>query len=296
MRVLVVGGTGFVGGAISRALRDRGHEVCAYHRGVHAAPAGVKEICSPDAAIPVLRFPEELAFDAVVHGVAVGMADAAALVAAFSGARLVAISSGDVYQVYGALIGREPAPPAAGGPLREDAPLRKVEYPYGRGPMDSPWGPLRDYEKLHVEAAVLAAGGAILRLGKVYGAGDDVVAPLLGALRASAPVRIARPAWRWTHAFVEDVGLAAALAVESGRAAGRIYNVGESATPTQWERFELLARAARLPARGERGAAEDLPDLVLDSSRIVADLGFSETPRCEAFERIVESESRAAGP
>jgi len=288
MRILVVGGTGFVGGAIARALRDRGHEVTVYHRGSTAAAPGVRDRCSPDAGIPVLRFPADLRPEIVVHAVPVGEADARAAMDAFRSIarRMIAISSGDVYRAYGALLGNEESAPGA---LVETSPLRQREYPYGRGPIDTRWGPLRDYEKLHVERAVLGdplLPGTVLRLGKVYGPGDDALTPWLAALRQARAVRI-RPQWRWTHVYVEDVGQAVAVVVENDAAAGRVYNVGERVSPTQLGRLELLARVARLPVAfdPEPGTA---PDLVLDSTRIREELRFTDTPAEDALAKMVD--------
>src|SRR5205814_8446396 len=126
VKTLMVGGTGFVSGAIARELAARGHEVTAYHRGP-ARSDGVSHLCSPDAAIPVMRYPRG-DWDVVVHAVAVGDADARAAVTAFPRARMIALSSGDVYKVYGAVKGLEDAPDS--GTLDEDAPLRTAEYPY----------------------------------------------------------------------------------------------------------------------------------------------------------------------
>jgi len=284
VRVLVVGGTGFVSGAIARHLRARGHEVIAYHRGRTPGDPAIEHICSPQAVIPVMTFPEIAKPDVVVHAVPVGDADARAVVAAYPGTRIIAISSGDVYKVYGALRGLEEAPPP--GPLREDSPLRRVEYPYGPGPVKSPWGHLTFYEKIHVERAVLAAGGTALRLGRVYGRGDDALTPWLRAMRSmgrDGEIGIERAHWRWTHVYVEDVGEAVALAAENERAAGCVYNVGESKTPTQLERFHQLARAAGIAVRTAPALEPTPPDLVLDSSKIRHELGFRETP----FERAL---------
>jgi nucleoside-diphosphate-sugar epimerase len=244
----------------------------------------VHHVCSPEAAIPVMRFPEMQA-EVVVHAVPVGSADAHAAVAAFPRARLIALSSGDVYKVYGALLGLEAAPPP--GPLDEDAPVRSVEYPYGRGPVDSPWGPLSDYEKLHVERAVLGAGGTVLRLGKVYGPGDGHLERWLAALRLKKAIGVERAHWRWTHVFVEDVARAVALAVEVSSPGGRVYNVGEAETPTRLERFELLARVAGLPLEVSPALEQPVPDLILDSSRIRRELGFVETPPEVAHRALV---------
>ncbi len=41
MRVLMLGGTEFVGRAVTEAALVRGHEVTVFHRGRHEPPAGV---------------------------------------------------------------------------------------------------------------------------------------------------------------------------------------------------------------------------------------------------------------
>jgi nucleoside-diphosphate-sugar epimerase len=272
VNVLIIGGTGFVSSAIARALHARGHEVIAYHRGVTSGVPEVRHVCSPDAAIPVMRFPSVEA-DVVVHAVAVGDADARAAIAAFPRARFVALSSGDVYRVYGALLGLEPSEPAAA--LAEDAPVRTVEYPYGRA-AKTPWGVLAAYEKLHVERAILAAGGTVLRLGKVYGRGDR----WLDAM--TERIRVDRPRWRWTHVFVDDVAQAVALAVENP--VRGVFNVGESSTPTQLDRLTALARLRGLPI--DVGPDEPAPDLVLDTRRIRREFGFVETPMDVALQTL----------
>src|SRR5207253_10540228 len=113
-------------------------------------------------------------------------------------------------------------------------------------------------EKLHVERAVLGAGGIVLRLGKVYAR---------GTLEFDARY----PDWRWTHIHVNDAASAAALAVEKAQGP-RVYNVGERATPTQLERM----RIAGIPVQAT--GTEKRPDLVLDSSRIRRELGWQDTP------------------
>ena len=125
-----------------------------------------------------------------------------------------------------------------------------------------------------------ALPGTVLRLGKVFGPGDESLCHWLLAMRAGVPIRLGsgHAQWRWTHVYLDDIGQAVVLAVENERSAGRIYNVGETQSPTQHERIEALARAAGLRADVRIEPIEDaLPDLVLDSSRICAELGFRET-------------------
>ena len=300
--MLVVGGTGFVGAPLVRALHGLGHDVTVYHRGRHEPelPPGVRHVRSERAAIPVLHFPEELRraeFGAVVLVVPLGEADAGAAVDAFRGraGRLVAVSSGDVYAAYGELIGTEPAPgEARPGLLDESAPLRSVLYPYGRR-VEGPWGQLLDYDKILVERAVMGTAelpGTVVRLPKVYGPGDaqHVFAPYVRRMdegRAFIPLGERQAAWHWTHGYVDNVAWAVALAAVDRRAAGRTYNVGEQPTPTVAERVRALGRAAgwkgEIVAVPEDSLPDDLRapltyavDLAYDTAAIRSELGYEE--------------------
>jgi nucleoside-diphosphate-sugar epimerase len=318
-RVLIVGGTGFIGRHVARALDEAGCQVTVLHRGRQDGdlPAGVRHVRDESAAIPVLRFPAAAlrpAPDVVLHMVPIGEADARAAVGAFRGIarRMVAVSSGDVYRAYGELIGKESSEgpewlSGSPGPfLDENAPLRTRLYPYGRE-VAGPWGPLRDYEKILVERAVLGEPdlpGTVLRLPKVYGPGDPrpQFHPYLKRMDDGRPAILlgyAQARWRWTHGYVEDVAAAIALAALDERAAGRVYNVGELPTPTLAGRILEVGRAAgwrgrlvtvpdeRLPAhlRSPYGSA---PDLAYDTERIRSELGYREVlTREEAIARTV---------
>src|SRR3954454_5663800 len=103
MKILVIGGTRFIGAHTVRRLAAAGHDLTVFHRGKHTAalPPSVTRIQSPAAAIPVCTIPDALRIvepELVLHMIAMGEADARAAVKAFSGIarRLVLISSGDV--------------------------------------------------------------------------------------------------------------------------------------------------------------------------------------------------------
>ena len=319
-RVLVVGGTGFIGTHVTRALAAAGHAVTVYHRGCHEPTfrPGVRHVRSDDAAIPVMRYPDRLRaarFDAVVLMTPIGEADTRAAADAFRGraGRLVVVSSADVYAAYGRLLGREPSPTGEEGAgddrraLDEEAPLRAELYPYGRSAR-GPWGgELRDYDKILVERVALgdpALPGTVLRLPAVFGQGDRQ-RRFAGWVRRMADGRPfvllgARQArWRWTHGYVENVAAAVAHAAVRDAAAGRVYNVGEARTPTVVERVAALARAvgwmedvvtvpdARLPAH-LREPVSHAVDLALDTSRMRRELGFAEPVDAdEALRRTV---------
>src|SRR5215472_1221040 len=136
MRILLIGGTKFIGPYVVRQLVDQAHEVSVYHRGQTEAslPKAVRHFRSEQAAMPVLNFPNELLAESpavVIHMIPMGEADARAAVQFFRGRAksLVAISSGDVYRAYGRFTGIEPGPKEP-GLLHEESPLRTVLYPY----------------------------------------------------------------------------------------------------------------------------------------------------------------------
>jgi nucleoside-diphosphate-sugar epimerase len=314
MRVLVIGGTNFIGPHVVTALHRQGHEVTVYHRGLHEPelPTAVRHIHSSRAAIPVLHFPSSLSDPAphvVLHMFPVGEDDARAAVARFIGVarRLVALSSGDVYRAYGRLLGTEPGPPDP-VPIDENAPLRETLYPYrhtASGPSDWTY----HYEKILAERAVLGSRlpTTVLRLPAVYGPGDPYrrFRPYIKRMDDRRPAIVleeAQASWRWTHGYVEDVAQAIALAVADDRAAGQVYNLGEAAVPTMAERVRKLGELAgwsgtvvslsseRLPAH-LRAAYQPRQDLVVDTRRVRGELGFGESvPNDEGLRRTIDWE------
>ncbi len=275
MRVLVIGGTKFIGPHVARQFVQRGHDVLLYHRGQTEAdlPKSIRHIRSPLAALPVLNFPHELlaeSFDAIVHMIAMGEADSRAAMKAFRGRaeRIVALSSGDVYRAYGRLAGIEPGP-VEDGLLHEDSPLRSILYPYRKQAKSAAdW--VYNYEKILVEREILSdheLPGVILRLPKVYGPGNNADLRTVYVFRH-------QPHWRWTHGYVENVAAAIVLAATHPAASGRIYNVGEASTPTVAERLVGLPPSS-IP--DNEGAQYNFAqDIAYDTSRIRSELGYAE--------------------
>jgi nucleoside-diphosphate-sugar epimerase len=315
MRIVVIGGTNFIGPYVLAALHRLGHEITIYHRGHHEPelPSDIRHIHSPDAGIPVQRFPPELTDpspDIVLHMFPVGGSDAQAAVSHFTGVaqRMVALSSGDVYLAYGRLLGSEPGA-LEPTPIAETAPLRKSLYPY-RDRASSPAEWTYGYEKILAEQAVMSEPvlpGTVLRLPAVYGPGDPYrrLRPYIKRMEDNRPAILLESAqyrWRWSHGYVENVAQAITLAVVSDRAVGKVYNVGEAETPMTVERLQVIGElmdwhgdlvqmeADRLPAH-LRAPYQPHQDLVLDTGSIRSELGFVESISVkEGLSRSIEWE------
>ena len=307
MRVLVVGGTGFIGSFVVRRLVDGGHGVTVFHRGQKEAdlPEGVERVWGDrrrlEECANELR---RLAPDVVLDMVPMNERDARGLIGALRGAvgRVVAISSADVYRAFDITRGLHPRPPDP-VPLTENSPLRERLYPYEIPDAE-------EYEKILVERAVMGdphMPGTVLRLPMVYGPGDDAhrFFSYLKRMDDGRPAVLldeGRARWRWTRGYVEDVAAAVALAVADRRASGRVYNVGEADAPTEAEWVEGIGRAAGWAGRVLALPRGSLPPYQateyeganfgqhweVDTGRIRRELGHEESvPRDEALRRTV---------
>src|SRR5215208_7176475 len=257
MRVLLIGGTNFIGPHVVAVLHRQGHEVTVYHRGLHEPelPSGVRHIHSPHAGVPVLHFPTDLT-----------------------------------------------------------APPPDVHFPYRRGAAGTgDW--TYHYEKILAERALVESPlpATILRLPAVYGPGDPHhrFRPYIKRMLDGRPqilVDSLQAAWRWTHGYVEDIAVAIASAVTDERAAGKVYNLGEVATPSTAERIRRIGQLMRWNGQVIPLSQERLPphlqtpyqarqDLVTETRRIRGDLNFRDSiAEDEGLRRTIDWECSVEVP
>ncbi|PYQ43830.1 MAG: hypothetical protein DMF77_08620 [Acidobacteria bacterium] len=250
MKVLLTGGTGFLGKNVARALVARGYEVRLLARAgsnLAGLPAGdiVRgDVCDAAslrraaegcqailhmAALVKMWVPEREVFDRVnVEGLRAALAASEAV-----GARLVYTSSFMA-------IGPTGAPPADESQIHPGHSFRN------------------DYERTKAHADVIAREAAaagrdvvLLYPGVVYGPGDRtagniVVNMIADHLRGRFPGIIGPGDRLWSYAFVDDVAAGHVDALEKGRAGERYLLAGENVSMNDF--FRLLGEASGVPA------------------------------------------------
>jgi NAD+-dependent farnesol dehydrogenase len=308
MKVLVTGGTGYLGRAVVSALAARGHDLVIFARSasrsrlpgtaidgdirdraaVERAADGCDAISHSAALVSIWRRrPED--FDEINVG---GLRNVLAAAAMLHTPRVLYTSS------FVAI-----PPPDRTEPLVAN-----------------------DYQRTKVAAdraadEAVAGGSPLIRVypGVVYGPGSFTEGNLVGRLIADHLKHklpgLVGPEHRWSYAYVDDVAAGHCEALERGRIGGRYALGGENAP--QRRVFEILEQLTGrrpppripFPVADLLGAAEELRvtmfggtplltrgaveifrhDWPLDSSEAVRDLDYGLTPLADGVKRTLES-------
>src|SRR5437899_2827672 len=257
MRILLIGGNGFIGRFAVAALKQQGHALAVFHRGTTAVPASVDEIRGDRnqlnaSAEELKRFAPDVVIDLVISS---GL-QAEELMNIFRGAsqRVIMLSSIDVYRAVGISHGTESGP-LQEVPLTEESELRRSLHPYppeGIQHMRKIFSWVTDdYDKIPAERVVMndrELPGTVLRLPMAYGPGDPLhrfypVVKRIADRRRHIIFPDTLAAWRSPRGYVENVAAAIALAATGERAARRIYNVCEEPSFSELEWARKIAAA-----------------------------------------------------
>ena len=308
MKVLVTGGTGYLGRAVVSARAARGHALVIFARSasrsglpgaavdgdirdrsaIERAAAGCDAILHSAALVSIWRRRRE-DFDDVNVG---GLRNVLAAAAALGTPRVLYTSS------FVAL-----------PPRGRTEPLLANDYQRTKVAAD------------RVADEAVLDGRPLIRVypGVVYGPGSFTEGNLVGRLIADHLKHklpgLVGPENRWSYAYVDDVAAGHCAALERGRAGGRYALGGENAP--QRRVFEIVQQLTGrrpppripFPAADFLGAAEELRvtlfggtplitrgaveifrhDWSLDSSEAIRDLGYTLTPLTEGVRRTLSS-------
>lgn len=314
MRVLVTGGTGYLGRAVVQALATRGHDLVIFARSasrarlpgtpvdgdvrdravLERAAAGCDAVSHSAALVSIWRR-RAADFDDVNVG---GLRNVLEVAASLRIPRVLYTSS------FLAL-----TPRAASAPI-----------------------PANDYSRTKIAAdraadEAVGSGSGLIRVypGVVYGPGKFTEGNLVGRLIADhlkyrLPGLIG-PEQLWSYAYVDDVAAGHCAALERGAPGGRYVLGGENAP--QARVFEIVQQLTGrrqpwripFPIADALGAAEELRvtlfggtplvtrgaveifrhDWSLDSGDAIRDLGYTITPLTEGIRRTVASITAGSG-
>jgi nucleoside-diphosphate-sugar epimerase len=267
LKVVVLGGTRFIGRAIVEELAGSGHQVLVAHRG-NLEPKEMPKVQHLHAdRMDLGAHRKEIADfqpDAAVDCRALTRTDSETVIAALpKDLRLVVISSIDVYRAFGALNEDRETDPV---PLDEESPVRPNRYPYRSLRPD-----MHDYDKLDVEDVYLSHGATSVRLPMVYGEHDYQLREdfLLRRIRAGR-TRIPFGAGTWLAArgYVRDIARGVHLALKTPASAGHVLNLCEDRTYSMGMWSRMILDAAGSTVELVRVPDADLPeDLKATGSR-----------------------------
>lgn len=253
MRILIIGGTKFIGPYVVQALYEKGHEIILFNRGktIRPFPFQVTSIQGDRADLLSLKnkfIP--LCPDVVIDMIPYSESDAKQLADTFHDLvqRIVIISSCDVYRAYDRLL-KVFTDKLIQMPLDEKSDLRETFYPYRKIMASQPDDWSYHYEKILVEKTIQLypdINSTILRLPMIYGPGDySRIYPYLKKMDNNSPILLDenKANWRFTRGYVEDIANAIVLSALDTRSGNKIYNVGEKNTDSELEWIQKIGQA-----------------------------------------------------
>jgi nucleoside-diphosphate-sugar epimerase len=264
-RVLVTGGTGFVGSHLVDALLERGDQVaCTVRRS-----SSLRWLEGKPVRLVETEFADPAAVDRALEGVE-QVYHAAGVIAARTGEEYVRANAGLMRALLGACLRRPDPPrllyvsslsaagpsPAGGAKLETDAPA-PISW-YGRS-------------KLEAENLLEHSGGdipwAIARPCAVYGPRDRGLLSVFQMVKYRFQPRIGGGKRLVSLISARDLCAGLTLAMDAPEATGRVYNFAHPQALSMVEMGGLVARAL-----GVRTLEAPIPDSVLRAAAAVAEV------------------------
>lgn len=246
MKVVILGATGYVGGAIASAMAERGHQVVGVARSERARSELMRRGIGAtvgDAAQPHTLAAAVADAEAIVYAVSITDADSTAVdtkalraivdaAATRPGTALLYTSTTWVYGNTGE------------APATEDAPLAPAALAATRPAL----------ERIVINAAVREIRSIVIRAGLPYGNGGGVPAMFATSARQrGAAMIVGEGKNRWACVHVDDLAECFALALRAAKG-GSIFNATDE---TSFEVAEVAAAASR--GAGARGRVATTP-------------------------------------
>ncbi len=291
MKIMIIGGTNFIGPVVASCLETQGHNVTLFHRAKSQLPhyAEVQGDC--DSSDDLKKAIELVCPDMIIHMIAMYQSHIEALEKALDGQKMkvLLISSVDVYKGF-EVFNKLSSAPVEPIPFTEKSPLRDIRFPY-RGKPGINFGYY--YDKILVEQTALQSpvlDTVIVRLAMVYGKNDpnhrfkDIIYQMNdGAKTIKINEKIA--ALKTCKCYVENIAQGIALAAQKGTV-GEIYNLADNGIFSELEWNKIIAKL--MDWNGEfvityedNGcelvkAANLDQHLVVDSTKVRKELDFTE--------------------
>jgi nucleoside-diphosphate-sugar epimerase len=311
MKVLIIGGTGFIGSAVASQLNAQDDEVVLFNRGRTTANGPVYRTLHGDV-YKLSDYADQLRSlrpDAVIHTIAYSQQDAERLLDVFRGVncKLVVLGSQDCYRGFHAF---QKGTELSDFPIDESMPLAERYYWKRHGHPSH--ASAEQYDKnLMTEVLMTAATRrevtvTVLRLPMVWGPADpqpqyrhaDIVWHLLDE-RDSIVLGEREQAQIWTYGYIDNVAAAIVHSLRHERATNGIFNVGETKVRTKRRWVDLYSRAAGRPLEVhvvpdwllEDGNDRNAPafHLIMDNTAFISATGFADpVPIDAALERTLK--------
>jgi nucleoside-diphosphate-sugar epimerase len=289
MKILIIGGTGFIGKPVTKMFVQNGHEVAVFHHNKETSDTSLNTVELIGNRDKILNYKNEFfSFkpDLVIDITPYTAQDIWGLKMAIKDAteNLLLLSSGDVYKVYDTF--HKNLSEVDNSPITETSELRSKLYPYKSEKVDKYDELLFNYDKIIVEtmAQEKSFNTCILRLPAIFGEGDkqqklsEYIIPMI-TNQASIILSVKKANWIWTRSYVENIAYGIYLASTNEKARNNIFNLGD----INLKEFDLVTTLKKLTGwEGEIIIKENISEqfnyeqnIIMDSSKIKQVLHYS---------------------